>query len=135
MHHNVQVDPPACKPLTFQAANGVGGGPPILTMEKMGCLDGAAAGPPLGYCQSSQPEWSALRDPSFGHAIIEVMSDDELALSWYRNQVWGFRPIHGRLSCDLLMTLHPSFFPALLLYYLSLLLCPFSLLPTPRPDP
>lgn len=40
---------------------------------------------PLGFCQSSQPLWSAHRDPSFGHGILDLLSDTTASFSWYRN--------------------------------------------------
>ena len=77
------------------------GGPPLLQMTELGCLNSteeeiAKANPPFGYCQSSQPDWSALRDPSFGHAIIEVLSDSEMTLSWYVIQ-YGPEYLHRRM--------------------------------------
>jgi len=36
-------------------------------------------------CQSSQPRWSAHRDPSFGHAILTIESPSVAHLKWYRN--------------------------------------------------
>ena len=30
----------------------------------------------LFFCQSSQPKWSAHRDPSFGHGVMDIMSPE-----------------------------------------------------------
>lgn len=42
------------------------------------------------YCQSSQPEWSAFREPSFGHGTLDI-SPNSATWTWHRNQVG--RPI------------------------------------------
>ncbi len=68
------VQTAACPTVTFQPAAGVNGGP--------GLVPKAGGGAPLYFCQSSQPVWSAHRDPSCGHGIMEVLSDTELSLSW-----------------------------------------------------
>jgi hypothetical protein len=47
----------------------------------------------LGFCQSSQPKWSAFRDPSFGHAIVEVESAEVLQFSWYPNVDGGKKAV------------------------------------------
>lgn len=39
------------------------------------CAFNFTSGPAAGkYCWDRQPEWSALRDSSFGHGILEVMT-------------------------------------------------------------
>lgn len=39
------------------------------------CAFNFTSGPAAGkYCWDRQPEWSALRDSSFGHGILEVMN-------------------------------------------------------------
>ena len=49
--------------------------PEDLTPEYGGiCTFNFTSGPAAGkYCWDRQPEWSALRDSSFGHGILEVM--------------------------------------------------------------
>ena len=37
------------------------------------------------FCQSSQPKWSAFRDPSFGFSAISFLSDTTATFKWYRN--------------------------------------------------
>jgi len=73
------VQSPSCPTVTFQPAYGVAGGPGLVPM-----FDNNKS-TPLYFCQSSQPIWSAHRDPSFGHAILEMLSDKSMKLSWYRN--------------------------------------------------
>ena len=29
---------------------------------------------PPGYCYAEQPPWSAVRDPSFGHGVLDVLN-------------------------------------------------------------
>ena len=31
-------------------------------------------GNPKGYCYAEQPPWSAVRDPSFGHGVLDVLN-------------------------------------------------------------
>ncbi|CAM6083935.1 unnamed protein product [Calypogeia fissa] len=45
------------------------------------------SGPAAGqYCWDRQPEWSAMRETSFGHGIINVMNSTHLLWTWHRNQ-------------------------------------------------
>ncbi|BFI25732.1 acid phosphatase type 7 [Marchantia polymorpha subsp. ruderalis] len=45
------------------------------------------SGPAAGrFCWQSQPEWSAYREASFGHGIIEVINSTHLLWTWHRNQ-------------------------------------------------
>lgn len=39
-----------------------------------------------GYCSPSQPEWSAVRESSFGHGTLEVTNSTHLTWRWHRNQ-------------------------------------------------
>ncbi|KAG1674589.1 hypothetical protein FOA52_001838 [Chlamydomonas sp. UWO 241] len=74
------LNPPGCPSTSFQAAGGGEGlGPPLV--QRGTDRDGR----PLGFCQSTQPEWSAYRDPSFGHAVLELTSDSVASLHWHRN--------------------------------------------------
>jgi hypothetical protein len=45
-----------------------------------------AGGQNNGYCPPAQPAWSAFREPSFGHGVLDVMSADKMVWSWHRNQ-------------------------------------------------
>lgn len=38
------------------------------------------------FCWDKQPVWSAWRDSSFGHGIIEVVNSTHLLWTWHRNQ-------------------------------------------------
>lgn len=38
------------------------------------------------YCITSQPEWSAYRDPSFGHGMLEILNATHASYAWNRNQ-------------------------------------------------
>jgi len=38
------------------------------------------------FCWDKQPDWSAWRDSSFGHGIIEVVNSTHLLWTWHRNQ-------------------------------------------------
>ncbi|KAI5078234.1 hypothetical protein GOP47_0005905 [Adiantum capillus-veneris] len=47
---------------------------------------GQAAGK---YCWDTQPEWSAFREASFGHGILEVLNATHALWTWHRNQDFG----------------------------------------------
>ncbi|KAG2423817.1 hypothetical protein HXX76_014977 [Chlamydomonas incerta] len=70
---------PGCPTVTFQPATSVNNGLLVLSNTT------AAGMPAMGFCQNSQPTWSAYRDPSFGHAILELQSDTVAHFSWYKN--------------------------------------------------
>ncbi|CAI0380387.1 unnamed protein product [Linum tenue] len=38
------------------------------------------------FCWDSQPEWSAFRESSFGHGILEVVNSTYALWKWHRNQ-------------------------------------------------
>ncbi|CAM6035913.1 unnamed protein product [Sphagnum compactum] len=45
------------------------------------------SGPASGqFCWDRQPDWSAFRDSSFGHGIIEVVNSTHLLWTWHHNQ-------------------------------------------------
>lgn len=45
------------------------------------------SGPAKGkFCWSKQPEWSAYRESSFGHGILEVVNSTYALWTWHRNQ-------------------------------------------------
>lgn len=46
-----------------------------------------SSGPAKGkFCWDRQPEWSAFRDSSFGHGILEVLNSTHALWTWHRNQ-------------------------------------------------
>ncbi|XP_057960014.1 purple acid phosphatase 23 isoform X2 [Malania oleifera] len=46
-----------------------------------------SSGPAKGkFCWDRQPEWSALRESSFGHGILEVVNSTYALWTWHRNQ-------------------------------------------------
>ncbi|KNA18249.1 hypothetical protein SOVF_072100 [Spinacia oleracea] len=45
------------------------------------------SGPAKGkFCWDRQPEWSAFRESSFGHGILEVLNSTHALWTWHRNQ-------------------------------------------------
>ncbi|EFJ19833.1 hypothetical protein SELMODRAFT_177278 [Selaginella moellendorffii] len=45
------------------------------------------SGPAAGkFCWDRQPDWSAFRDSSFGHGILEIESPTRALWTWHRNQ-------------------------------------------------
>ncbi|CAH8351245.1 unnamed protein product [Eruca vesicaria subsp. sativa] len=45
------------------------------------------SGPAKGkFCWDRQPDWSAFRESSFGHGILEVMNSTHAFWTWHRNQ-------------------------------------------------
>ena len=71
-----QVHPVGCPTVSYQRASGVAGGAGVLADP---------ASPDRFFCQSSQPTWSAYRDPSFGFASLTFNSSMQATLTWYRN--------------------------------------------------
>lgn len=59
--YQLQAQQPNCPTLTFQPASGVAGGMPLVLSNTT-----APGQEPVGFCQSSQPLWSAYRDPRWG---------------------------------------------------------------------
>lgn len=46
-----------------------------------------SSGPAKGkFCWEEQPEWSAFRESSFGHGILEVINSTNALWTWHRNQ-------------------------------------------------
>lgn len=46
-----------------------------------------SSGPAKGkFCWDRQPEWSAFRESSFGHGILEVINSTYALWTWHRNQ-------------------------------------------------
>ncbi|KAL5702558.1 Purple acid phosphatase 23 [Ranunculus cassubicifolius] len=51
------------------------------------CHLNISAGPGRGsFCWDKQPEWSAYRESSFGHGILEVVNSTYALWTWHRNQ-------------------------------------------------
>ncbi|KAL6761255.1 Metallo-dependent phosphatase-like protein [Haematococcus lacustris] len=73
---------PGCPTLSWEPASGVAGGQPLVLLNT---TENLASANPVGFCQSSQPVWSAHRDPSFGHAMLNILNSYRAELSWYRN--------------------------------------------------
>jgi hypothetical protein len=38
------------------------------------------------YCPTSQPAWSAYREPSFGHGVIDFANATHAFWTWHKNQ-------------------------------------------------
>ncbi|GLJ53723.1 hypothetical protein SUGI_1146390 [Cryptomeria japonica] len=51
------------------------------------CHINFTTGPAKGkFCWDEQPEWSAYRESSFGHGILEVFNSTHALWTWHRNQ-------------------------------------------------
>ncbi|KAG6420000.1 hypothetical protein SASPL_116514 [Salvia splendens] len=51
------------------------------------CAQNFTSGPAAGkFCWDSQPEYSAYREASFGHGILEVKNETHALWSWHRNK-------------------------------------------------
>lgn len=51
------------------------------------CHTNFTSGPAKGqFCWDKQPEWSAYRESSFGHGILEVVNSTYALWTWHRNQ-------------------------------------------------
>ncbi|ONK56204.1 uncharacterized protein A4U43_C10F5200 [Asparagus officinalis] len=65
---------------------------PLKTPDKiMGgyCGFNFSSGPAAGkFCWDQQPEYSAYRESSFGHGILEVKNETHALWTWHRNQDW-----------------------------------------------
>ncbi|XP_008794938.3 purple acid phosphatase 15-like [Phoenix dactylifera] len=63
---------------------------PLSTHDKhLGgfCAANFTSGPAAGkFCWDRQPEYSAYRESSFGHGILEVMNETHALWTWHRNQ-------------------------------------------------
>ncbi|KAK9826440.1 hypothetical protein WJX81_005915 [Elliptochloris bilobata] len=55
-----------------------------LTFQADGASTGV--GNPRGYCYKSQPAWSAYRESSFGHGVLDVLNETHALWAWHRNQ-------------------------------------------------
>ena len=74
--YQLAAQPASCNTITWQGANGIAG--------KAGSVSNPS-GAATYFCQSSQPSWSAYRDPSFGFAGLVFNSDTSATWSWYRS--------------------------------------------------
>lgn len=55
-----------------------------------------SSGPAKGnFCWNRQPEWSAYRESSFGHGILEVVNSTYALWTWHRNQDIYKQDSHG----------------------------------------
>ncbi|XP_061988057.1 purple acid phosphatase 23 [Rosa rugosa] len=55
-----------------------------------------SSGPAKGkFCWNEQPEWSAFRESSFGHGILEVLNSTYALWTWHRNQDTYKEDSHG----------------------------------------
>jgi hypothetical protein len=51
------------------------------------CPFNFSSGPAAGkFCWNQQPEWSAFRESSFGHGILQVVNSTHALWTWHRNQ-------------------------------------------------
>jgi len=73
-----RVHPPACPTATYQRAGGVRVGAAGAIPDARN----AAPAEPRFFCQSSQPAWSAFREPAFGFAGLTLLSDDSATFTW-----------------------------------------------------
>ncbi|MCO5577886.1 hypothetical protein L7F22_031721 [Adiantum nelumboides] len=65
---------------------------PLDSIPEFGeiCPFDFTTGPAAGkYCWDTQPEWSAFREGSFGHGILEVLNATHALWTWHRNQDFG----------------------------------------------
>ncbi|XP_021907137.1 purple acid phosphatase 15 isoform X2 [Carica papaya] len=63
--------------------------PPTRADAYMGglCATNFTSGPAAGkFCWDQQPDYSAFRESSFGHGILEVKNETWALWTWYRNQ-------------------------------------------------
>lgn len=71
-------------------ADDVGGCPgPLDNIPEFGgvCKSNYTFGPAAGkFCWDRQPDWSAFRESSFGHGILEVVNSTHALWTWHRNQ-------------------------------------------------
>ena len=77
--YQTQAHPPGCVITSYQPASGKAGGPGVIPNPVLDPSKSAY------FCQSSQPVWSAYRDPSFGFAGMQFLNDTTATFSWYRN--------------------------------------------------
>ena len=59
------------------------------------------------YCPSSQPLWSAFREPSFGYGTLEVINSTNALWQWHSNEVC-FR---GEILVGSTLLYHATRFP------------------------
>ncbi|CAK9186729.1 unnamed protein product [Ilex paraguariensis] len=62
---------------------------PSIKPDKIGgfCAHNFTSGPAAGkFCWDRQPDYSAFRESSFGHGILEVKNATHALWTWHRNQ-------------------------------------------------
>lgn len=61
--------------------------PESADVTGLNCAFNFTSGPAAGrFCWDRQPDWSAFRETSFGHGILEVKNATHALWTWYRNQ-------------------------------------------------
>lgn len=51
-------------------------------------------------CPTSQPEWSAFRDPAFGHGVLTLLNETVARWEWHSNWVEGGGPVDEQDATD-----------------------------------
>lgn len=74
------MHPAGCPITSYQPASTSTGGAPGYINNKVYDPSGLTY-----FCQSSQPKWSAYRDPSFGFSAITFVNDTTATFKWHRN--------------------------------------------------
>ncbi|XP_072965236.1 purple acid phosphatase 15 [Typha angustifolia] len=84
---------------------------PLTTPDQfMGgfCALNFTQGPAAGkFCWDRQPEYSAYRESSFGHGILEVKNETHALWTWYRNQ-----DMYGNIGDEIYVVRQPEKCPA-----------------------
>ena len=88
----LQILKPGCPTKSCQSSYNVNGGP---LLQPQNGTNGV-----FGFCQSSQPLWSAHRDPSFGHGILKLLSAE---FSWYVCilGIYCMKSMHNYVAVDI----------------------------------
>lgn len=83
---------------------------PLTTPDQhMGgfCATNFTSGPATGnFCWDRQPEYSAFRESSFGHGILEVKNETWALWTWYRNQ-----DSHSKVGDQIYIVRQPNLCP------------------------
>ena len=51
-------------------------------------------------CPAEQPEWSAFRDPAFGHGVLTLLNETAARWEWHSNWVPGGGPAAEQEATD-----------------------------------
>ncbi|KAK8565184.1 hypothetical protein V6N13_020311 [Hibiscus sabdariffa] len=74
------------------------------------CATNFTSGPAAGkFCWDRQPDFSAFRESSFGHGILEVKNETWALWTWYRNQ-----DSTGKVGDQIYIVRQPDLCPALI---------------------